>query len=69
MTQCKFCKRTDSPNWWKCCPEHTPEKDSEVVCMWCAVELHAPDAEKQVDISPISKNVFGNNPTGDFPEN
>jgi len=40
MTQCARCPRTESIKWWKCCPEHVSEQGDDVLCSWCAVELH-----------------------------
>ncbi len=37
---CKRCKKTESKEWWKCCPEHCTEQGPDVVCMTCKDELH-----------------------------
>lgn len=38
--QCKNCGTTVTDMWWKCCPEHTPERSSDVMCDGCAIILH-----------------------------
>lgn len=37
---CKRCKKTESPEWWKCCPDHCTEKEPDVVCRDCKNVLH-----------------------------
>lgn len=33
---CVSCGSQKSKTWWKCCPEHTTEKELDVVCETCA---------------------------------
>lgn len=33
---CKACETTESKTWWKCCPKHTTEQGTDVVCQTCA---------------------------------
>lgn len=35
---CIICKRVNSATWWKCCPKHTTERGTDVVCQSCASE-------------------------------
>lgn len=37
---CKRCKKKESEEWWKCCPEHCTEQGPDVVCRDCKEELH-----------------------------
>lgn len=37
---CIQCNSTDSLRWWKCCPEHTTEQGTDVICETCTGKLH-----------------------------
>lgn len=39
---CKKCGADESSDggWWHCCPEHTTQEPSDVVCTPCAFSLH-----------------------------
>lgn len=37
---CIKCNSTESLRWWKCCPEHTTEQGSDVICETCTGKLH-----------------------------
>lgn len=37
---CMFCKKEVTGKWWKCCPEHTPERGEKITCTDCARVNH-----------------------------
>lgn len=37
---CIKCGKIDSPHWWKCCEDHCPSDEPDVVCNSCRLELH-----------------------------
>lgn len=39
--QCKFCHTKESNEWWKCCPEHFPDRPSnQFSCKACVTRNH-----------------------------
>jgi hypothetical protein len=59
---CKYCHTSKTVKWWKCCPTHTPENTTEVVCHGCALILH-------VDSNPIlpeTSSIAARDPRGMF---
>lgn len=40
LPRCKLCKTVESTQWWKCCPKHTTQDGSDVLCSSCALDLH-----------------------------
>lgn len=38
--RCIECNSKESPEWWKCCSEHTTEHGPDVVCLDCKNKLH-----------------------------
>src|SRR5689334_7495571 len=38
--KCKYCLKTESKAWWKCCPKHTTENGEDLLCDDCAHLMH-----------------------------
>ncbi len=69
---CIICDSTTTSKWWKCCPAHTSEQGSDVVCHECSERLHPdkpqlkePDNEDEAK-EPTDPGVLRPVPEGDL---
>lgn len=62
---CTICCIKESPTWWKCCPKHTTEQGSDVVCQICANSCFA-KRDILKDMSKANPNVVKRLKMGDL---